>query len=131
MKRKYIAILLAIIFAAISFPLSRIIWPDPVGMVGPEPQLIPFFIVLSILESVALGVGMVILISYFSEGKKNMWTFLAAVWLLISWWPHDNLHRVNGDSNFFGLLMIEYGFHITLMISGLILATFVVRKLTE
>ena len=45
--------------------------------------------------------------------------FLAIGWFLISWWPHDNIH--NGD-NLHGLLYIEYGFHVTLMLSALILA---------
>jgi hypothetical protein len=48
-------------------------------------------------------------------------TFLAIGWLLVSWWPHDNMHIHNG-SDLQGLLYIEYAFHVTLMASGLILA---------
>ncbi len=47
--------------------------------------------------------------------------YLAIGWLLVSWWPHDNLHiHVGNDMQ--GLLYIEYGFHVTLMICGLIVA---------
>jgi hypothetical protein len=39
--------------------------------------------------------------------------YLGIGWLMVSWWPHDNLQ---------GLLFIEYGFHFTLMIAALVLA---------
>ncbi|HEV8224498.1 MAG TPA: hypothetical protein VGP74_04510, partial [Rubrobacteraceae bacterium] len=42
-------------------------------------------------------------------------------WFLVSWWPHDNLHIHNGE-DLQGLLYIEYGFHVTLMLAGIVLA---------
>ena len=33
------------------------------------------------------------------------------------WWPHDNLHLHNG-MDMQGLLFIEYGFHVTLIIAA-------------
>ena len=47
--------------------------------------------------------------------------YLSIGWLLISWWPHDNVYSHNGE-DMQGLLYIEYGFHVTLMAAGLILA---------
>jgi hypothetical protein len=47
--------------------------------------------------------------------------YLAIGWFLVSWWPHDNMHIHNGN-DLQGLLYIEYGFHVTLMAGGLILA---------
>ena len=46
--------------------------------------------------------------------------YLCIGWLLVSWWPHDNLHIHTGSLQ--GLLYIEYGFHMTLILSGLVLA---------
>ena len=68
--------------------------------------------------------------STLANGSKRMtWAmFLCIIWLLISWWPHDNLHKHNG-LNLQGLLFIEYGFHVTLMIVGAILALCFVRLL--
>ncbi len=40
---------------------------------------------------------------------------------MVSWWPHDNMH-IHNDENMQGLLYIEYGFHATLMLTGIILA---------
>jgi len=50
-------------------------------------------------------------------------------WLMVSWWPHDNLHRTTLAGNWTGLLTIDYGFHLTLMASIGIVAVFVYRAL--
>jgi hypothetical protein len=43
--------------------------------------------------------------------------YVAVAWLLINWWPHDNLNRVtSGDWN--RLAMVEYGFHLPLMLAA-------------
>jgi hypothetical protein len=39
---------------------------------------------------------------------------------MVSWWPHNNLH-INNGMDMQGLLYIEYGFHLTLMIAGIVL----------
>ena len=46
--------------------------------------------------------------------------YLSVGWFLVSWWPHDNLHIHNGDD--LQGLYIEYGFHVTLMLAGIVLA---------
>ena len=43
--------------------------------------------------------------------------YLSIGWFLVSWWSHDNLHIHNGD-DLQGLLYIEYGFHVTLIIAA-------------
>jgi len=48
--------------------------------------------------------------------------YLSIGWLMVSWWPHLNLHRHNEGGNLQGLLYIDYGFHVPLMIAALILA---------
>ena len=37
------------------------------------------------------------------------------------WWPHSNMHRSNSRDDFWGLLLIDYLFHPTLMLSELVL----------
>lgn len=109
--------------------LGPVIWPPAEG--GPEPTTgqLPFFIFLAAMESVLLGLGVSFLIfglplvRRFAAGSSvRAWAmYLAIGWLLVSWWPHDNLHIHVGD-DMQGLLYIEYGFHVTLMICGLIVA---------
>ena len=47
--------------------------------------------------------------------------YLSIGWLSVSWWPHGHLHQVVGE-NLEELLYIEYGFHVTAIIAGLLLA---------
>lgn len=87
--------------------------------------------VLNIAESVTFGLGISFLvfgyplvqaISPASLGMTRASHF-AIGWLLSNWWIHDSLHTHVG-MNINGMLGIEYGFHLTLMIAGVILATF-------
>jgi hypothetical protein len=57
------------------------------------------------------------------QGRLAWATYLAIAWTLVSWWPHSNMHRVNGE-NLGGLLMIDYTFHVTLMLASLIILRF-------
>ena len=89
------------------------------------------FLVLNIAEALAFGLGisflvfgypMVRAISPASIGLTRAAHFSIA-WLLLNWWVHDSLHiHVGMELN--GLLVMEYGFHVTLMIAGAILAYF-------
>lgn len=123
-------IIITILGAVVSQALTPVFWPMATGgMPMPSASQLPFFIVLSLAESVTFGIGLAFLlfgrklvIKTAAASQKLAWAvYLSIGWLLISWWPHDNLHRVNGE-NMQGLLYIEYGFHLTLMIAGLVLA---------
>jgi hypothetical protein len=118
-----------VVVAVPAIILGPIVWPPAEG--GPEPTAgqLPFFIFLAAMESILLGLGVSFLIfglplvRRFAVGSElRAWAmYLAIGWLLVSWWPHDNLHiHVGNDMQ--GLLYIEYGFHVTLMICGLIVA---------
>ena len=139
MKTKYKFILVALPLAIISFLLSRVIWPEPIGMIGPEASLIPHFIFLSALESISFGIGVAFAIfgwmkvraSLMAQSKLNIAAFVSATWFLVSWWPHDNMHRVHAVNDFAGLLRIEYLFHFTLIIAGGIVALFLWRQISN
>ena len=130
MKSKFIVTTLAC--ASIAFYLSRIIWPDMAGVTPPSAALMPLFLILSVLEALAFGAGVSFLLygwpllkAAFPQYKAiDRFAFLAIVWSLISWWPHDNMHRVTTDGDYSRLLGIEYGFHATLMVSGIVIAAF-------
>jgi hypothetical protein len=89
----------------------------------------PFFMLVSLFEALALGLGVSFLIfglplvrSVSAHSKHRAWLmYLGISWALVSWWPHGNLHMSNGD-NMQRLLYIEYSFHVTLVISAAIVA---------
>lgn len=127
---------LTIVLAVIAFLLSPnapfgSFWAPDAHMPGPSTGQLPFLILLNITEVVTFGLGvsflvfgypMVQAIAPASFGLTRA-VHLSIAWLLLSWWPHDSLHVHNGV-NLGGLIVIEYLFHITLMIAGVILAYF-------
>jgi hypothetical protein len=102
--------------------------PDP-GSPEPSAGQLPYFILLSVFEALAFGLGISFLLFGFpallrlARGSRlRSWAmYLSIGWFLVSWWPHDNLHIHNGD-DLQGLLYIEYGFHVTLSIAAGVLA---------
>lgn len=120
-----------VIVAVVAFSLSHIIWPDPLSALPPNDVQRPFFVLLEIIEAIAFGFGISFLLFVWkpiSRAFENSWlarlAFFSADWLLLSWWPHDNMHRITQRGNYTALLKIEYGFHLTLIIAGFILAYF-------
>ena len=120
-------VLITLIVAIPAFVLGPVIWP-PLGM-EPTPGQIPFFMVESFFEAIALGLGVTFLVLGLPVVRRvepdmrlRAWLlYLSIGWALISWWPHGNLHVSNGD-NMQRLLYIEYAFHVTLVISAAIAA---------
>jgi hypothetical protein len=115
-----------------AFALGRIIWPDPVGASVPPPALLPIFIGISALESVVFGVGVAFVLFgrrwLAAQGSRLATaTYVAIGWSLVSWWPHDNFHRIVHDWS--GLAAIEVGFHVTLIVSILVIGAFFIRSL--
>jgi hypothetical protein len=117
------------LFAVPAMALGQVIWPPAPG--GPEPTAgqLPFFIFLAVFEALTFGLGISFLLFGFAPLRRAVggsalrtWAiYLSIGWLLVSWWPHDNLHIHNG-MDMQGLLYIEYGFHLTLMLAGIVLA---------
>ena len=113
-------------------------WRPSADFPQPTDAQLPLFILLNVAESLAFGFG----ISFLIFGYPLLQTILPAskgltlaahlsiAWLLVNWWPHDSLHVANG-MNLNGLLAIEYGFHVTLMVAGAILAFFFLALLRQ
>ena len=110
------------------------------GFWAPSPTIpqaagvqVPLFMILGAAEALALGLGVSFLLFGYSTLKANApvsasltrAAHLAIAWLLINWWAHDSLHQHNG-MNLNGLLGIEYTFHVTLIVAGVILTRFFV-----
>ena len=125
-SKRTIVTIITLVVAIPAFFLGPQIW-SPV--VAPPGTLIPFYAFLAAIEALLLGLGVCFLIWGFSlvwrvfPGSRMLafLVYLSIGWQLVSWWPHDNLHAHIG-MDFQKLLGIEYGFHLTLMISSAILA---------
>lgn len=89
------------------------------------------FMVLNIVEALTFGLGISFLVFGYpmvrailpaSPGLTRA-AYLSAAWVMINWWMHDSLHTHVGMA-LSRLLAMEYAFHLTLMIAGLILGYF-------
>lgn len=121
----------ALITTLLAIPAAltgRIIWPPDPIIPFPPPTLFPFYAFLALFEAISFGLGISFLIygwkyvQKVSQGQKRMAVllYISIAWMLINWWPHDNLHQHIGmDLN--RLIYLEYGFHLTLIIAGMIL----------
>lgn len=117
-----------IITVAVAIPVflsTRLIFPLPED--GPQPRgiQVPLFIGLGVAEALALGLAVATAVSARRLIKRMpkadrvpAWLLvLATIWVLGNWWVHDNLHIMVGE-DITGLLAIEYGFHVTLILAG-------------
>jgi hypothetical protein len=132
LKWLIVTLVLAVIafLASPSGPLGTF-WRPSAQIPNPAGLQLPLLILLNIAEVITFGLGVSFLIFGYplvrsalpaSKGLTFA-AYLSIGWLLANWWPHDSLHIANGlELN--GLIGIEYGFHITLMVAGAILAYF-------
>ena len=126
------------VFLAMLTPiLGMKFWPPASGSPIPTNLQLPFFIGLSIFEALSFGVGFYFLFdglrllkTFKVNDKLTFLAYLAISWTIISWWPHDHIHIHNG-MDLTGLLFIEYGFHVTLIFSGIIIARFFYKTIEK
>jgi hypothetical protein len=118
----------------VSFALSRLLWPDPPGAMTPSSALLPYFIGIGAVESIAFGAGLAFLVVGYDAMRRAPvapWlavaAYLSIAFMLLSWWPHDNMHRVLGHGDFAGLARIEYTFHLPLIVAAGFVALYLLR----
>ena len=84
---------------------------------------------LDVIEALAFGLGVAFILFAWpavrqvaapSTGRAAV-MYVSTAWFLANWWVHDNLHMVIGLRPG-GLLVIEYAFHVTLIVAGAALA---------
>jgi hypothetical protein len=136
-------LIVTLVLAAIAFLASPngplgVFWRPAADIAAPTGGQVPLLILLNIAEVLTFGLGIAFLIFGYpmvktavpaSKGLTRA-AHLSIAWLLINWWPHDSLHVAAG-LNLNPLIAIEYGFHVTLMVAGVILAYFFLTLLRQ
>lgn len=110
--------------------LWETIYPADASTEGLEPEgaQLGLLMAIGLIEAAATGLGIAWLVFGWPITKNLMAPntrlgvamHLSSSWLLLNWWIHDNMHIQNG-LNLNGLIMIDYVFHGTLIVAGIIL----------
>jgi hypothetical protein len=123
-------LIVTLVVAIPAVPLGQVIWPPNMAGMEPTGLQLPLLIVIGIFEALALGFGVSFIVfglplaSKLATGSGPLaWaSFVSIAWFLVSWWPHDGFHRSMGPDDLNSLIAVEYGFHLTLIAAGAILA---------
>lgn len=129
MKMWVKVLIVTLLVAVPAFFIGPILFPPADMGVEPTAAQIPLFLFLAVGDAILLGLGVAFLIFGFPvvrqvspDSKLRAWAmYLAIGYLMVSWWPHLNMHASNGI-DFGGLLMIDFIFHLPLEIAGVVLA---------
>lgn len=96
-------------------------WPPAEGRPAPTGILLPFFLLLNVIEAAALAAAVVLFFTAWPNKAIHALTltetrrgFVCLLWILGNWWVHDGLHVHIGD-DLHSLILVEYGFHVTIM----------------
>jgi hypothetical protein len=122
----------SIVTAVVGIPallLGPALFPPAEGGPVPTAGQLPYFLFLAVGDALLLGLGVSFLLFGFPvmrkvspDSKLRAWTmYLSIGYLMVSWWPHLNLHAHNG-LDLQGLLYIDYFFHLPLEVAGVALA---------
>lgn len=115
-------------------PLGNILWAPEDNPVEPEGANLILLMVIGGIEALAFGLGVTFLVFgrkhvqnlTMTRGGYATAVWLSISWLLVNWVPHTSLHmqvgNITAQSDYTGLVAIEYGFHLTLIIAGALLA---------
>jgi hypothetical protein len=121
------AILVTLAVAVPAFLLTPVLFPPPPGP-APSAGQLPFFLALSVLDSLLLGAGVAFLIfgwpvvSRLTRGNRAraLAIYLPVGYLMVSWWLHINLHQ-STPFTFENVMAIDYAFHVPLFVVPFVL----------
>ncbi|MFB7183079.1 AMP-binding protein [Streptomyces sp. NPDC056257] len=119
----------------VAFILTNLFWPGSTDLTGvPQPWAF-LFTVLYLFECAAFGLGVLFLFGgrarMRSRGRGRRITAAAHVavsYLLLAWWPQDNLYRLAAKQDWSRQAALVYTFNVPLMIAAAVVAAYLVAK---
>jgi hypothetical protein len=131
-KRISTKVKVAVLTIAVAIPaflVGPVLFPPADVGVEPTALQLPLFLFLAVGDALLLGLGVSFLVfglpvirKVSPDSRLRAWAmYLSIGYLMVSWWPHLNMHASNGV-DLGGLLLIDYLFHFPLEVAGVVLA---------
>ncbi|OQD57332.1 hypothetical protein BM536_004960 [Streptomyces phaeoluteigriseus] len=125
------ALLLVAFFALLAWLFTDLLWPSSTDVSAVPSPYAGYFRLLYLFENVSFGVGMAFLLmgrpGMSRAGHPSWFTTLAhlsVVWLLVAWWPQDNLYRLAAKTDWAEQTFLVYTFNVSLMVAAAVVAAF-------
>ena len=121
--------ILAFLFGPVA-PLGELIWPAPAIDVTPTSTQLAFLLLYDAIAALAFGFGIAYLVfgwryvrEVFGHVRRNLaiLVHVCIFWIIWQEWVHYHLHTIVG-MDLTGLILIEYGFHATVLLAGALVA---------
>ncbi|MEO3974546.1 AMP-binding protein [Streptomyces sp. CAU 1734] len=125
---------IALPLALVAFVITDEIWPGSTDLSAVPSPWAGLFRVLYAFECLALGAGLAFLAGgWYPMARRGgprpltAAAFAGIGWLLVSWWPQDNLYRLAAKQDWERQAALVYAFNIPLMIAAAVVAVWAVR----
>ncbi|MFF4921431.1 AMP-binding protein [Kitasatospora sp. NPDC001119] len=129
------AVVCVLVFAFAAWAMTFALFPGSTDLTGVPSPYRGFFQLLYLCENLAFGAGIVYLTIGFEAVLRlgrpfglSVLTHLAIAWLLVNWWPQDNLYRLTRATDWPRETAMVFAFNVPLMLAALVLVRFVLWR---
>ncbi|MFH8381576.1 amino acid adenylation domain-containing protein [Kitasatospora sp. NPDC018058] len=124
-----------LVFASAAWGMSFALFPGSTDVTGVPTPYNALFELLYLCENLAVGAGVVYLAIGFEAVLRlgrpyrlSVLTHLSITWLLVNWWPQDNLYRLTRATDWPREAAMVFAFNVPLMLAALVVIRFVLWR---
>jgi acyl-CoA synthetase (AMP-forming)/AMP-acid ligase II len=125
-------VVLTVLGTAAALVLTNTFWPGSTDLSEVPGPWSTMFAILYVCEALSFGLGVAFLFlsGRLISGAGRGWVRrvagrLAITWLLVAWWPQDNLYRLASKTDWPRQALLVYLFNVSLMVAAVVVVWFI------
>ncbi|WP_158707040.1 MULTISPECIES: amino acid adenylation domain-containing protein [Streptomyces] len=133
--RSCAAVACTVLFAGCAWAMTSVLFPGSTDLAAVPTPYRGFFELLYLCENLAFGAGIVYLCTGYEavlrQGRPyrlSALTHAAITWLLVNWWPQDNLYRLTEADDWPREAAMVFAFNVPLMLAALVVVRFMLWR---